>query len=114
MGEGRAGCRGVVGKQRGSPRAGSKQELEPRMVGGGASAVQQHERRCRRRPRLRRGRLVMGRPREGSTEPGGLGVLGSAAQGRMLAASSSMPAMAWLENERGNNGNTQERGEHEL
>ena len=84
------------------------------MVGGRASAVQQHERRWRRRPRLRRGRLVMGRPREGSTEPGGLGVLGSAAQGRMLAASSSMPAMAWLENERGNNGNAQERGEHEL
>ena len=28
----------------------------------------------------------MGRPREGSTEPGGLGVLGGAAQGRMRAA----------------------------
>ena len=56
------------------------------MVGGGASAVQQHERRWRRRPRLRRGRLVMGRPREGSTEPCGLGVLGGAAQGRMRAA----------------------------
>ena len=30
-----------------------------------------------------------------------------------LAASSSMPTMAWLENERGNNRNAQERGEHE-
>jgi len=56
------------------------------MVGGRASAVQQHERRWRRHPRLRRGRLVMGQPREGSIEPGGLGVLGGAAQGRMRAA----------------------------
>jgi len=76
------------GSTRGSPRAGSKQELEPGMVGGGASAVQQHGRRWqwRPRPRLRRGKLVMGRPREGSTGPGGLGVLGSAAQGRVRAA----------------------------
>ena len=74
------------GSTRGSPRAGSKQELEPGMVGGGASAVQQHERRWWRCPRLRRGRLVMGRPRKGSTGPGGLGVLGGAAQGRVRAA----------------------------
>ena len=56
------------------------------MVGGGASVVQQHERRWRRRPHLRRGSLAMGRPREGSTEPVGLGVLGGAAQGRVRAA----------------------------
>ena len=31
-----------------------------------------------------------------------------------LAASSSMPAAAWLENERGNSWNAMERGEHEL
>jgi len=65
------------------------------MVGGGASAVQQHGRRWQRRPRLRRwrqrprlrrGRLVMGRPREGSTEPDGLGVLGGVVRGRVCAA----------------------------
>ena len=56
------------------------------MVGGRASAVQQHERRWWRCPRLRRGRLVMGRPREGSIEPGGLGVLGGVARGRVCAA----------------------------
>ena len=60
--------------------------LMPRWPEEGRRREQQHERQCWRRPRLRRDRLVMGRPWEGSTKPGGLGVLGGAAQGRVRAA----------------------------
>ena len=59
--------------------------------------------------------LATGRPWEDSARLGEWGR--SAARHRSacawLAASSSMPAAAWLGNERGNSRNAQERGEHE-
>ena len=54
-----------------------------------------------------------GRVQRGQTKCGRSAVRHRGACAR-LAASSSMPAAAWLGNERGNSRNAMERGEHEL